>query len=149
MPDTGCRGYKFSHLPALEQIEKRNNHQKQRNEAAKRALNRKKLHEVQKSVGLPKTPIKRQSKPIPKASKKRLAELKIYSVLRKDYLKDYPNCQAKLSVCKRKAVDIHHTALRGKNLNNVDTWLSVCRECHNWIHVNSNLARELGLLKTY
>lgn len=65
-------------------------------------------------------------------SEKRKAENKIYSALRKEYLTNFPYCQYK--GCGKVATDIHHKAKRGINLNNVHTWISVCRDCHNVIH---------------
>ncbi|MEY2869799.1 MAG: hypothetical protein RIR01_2301 [Bacteroidota bacterium] len=85
---------------------------------------------------------------IKKKSDKKVIEDRLYSILRKKHMEEFPLCQAKLPVCTNVAVDIHHTAKRGVNTNNVSTWISVCRACHNWIHfVDPAQARELGLLK--
>lgn len=141
----GFNGFCNDHVPQLLKIEKVKKRQKQHREAQGRAISRKRLHEVQREVGKPQFVLKRQNKPIAKASKKRLVELRNYSVLRKDYLKDFPNCQAKLEGCKKKATDIHHQVGRGANLNNTDTWISICRPCHVWVTEHSKEAIELGL----
>ena len=58
--------------------------------------------------------------------------------LRKKFLEDFPICE----VCtKEKSIDVHHKDKRGKNYLEVDTWLSVCRMCHNHIHANPSWAR--------
>jgi hypothetical protein len=45
------------------------------------------------------------------------------------------------------ATDIHHTKGRtGGNYLNTDTWLSACREEHDWVHSHPKEARALGLL---
>ena len=63
-----------------------------------------------------------------------------YSKLRRDY----PLCQAALPKCTHKSTDVHHKKGRGIYHNNVSTWLSVCRTCHNWIELNPTEAEELG-----
>ena len=87
--------------------------------------------------------------PLRRISKKRQEQLKEYSKLRKAYLEENPVCE----VCqKRKATDIHHKSGRGSNTNNVDTWVVVCRTCHDRIHFGANQgygpswARENGWL---
>ena len=52
-----------------------------------------------------------------------------YSQLRRGFLTDYP---------------MHHKKGRGIYHNDVSTWLSVCRNCHNWIEANPTEAEELG-----
>ena len=68
-----------------------------------------------------------------------------YSKLRKGYFNNYPMCQAALPGCTHKSTDIHHKKGRGKYHNDITTWLSVCRTCHNWIELNPIEAEELGL----
>ena len=76
-------------------------------------------------------------------SKKRAKEVKEYMRLRQKFLEDFPICE----VCtKKKSVDVHHKDKRGKNYLAVDTWLSVCRECHRVIHENPSWARENNYL---
>ena len=67
-----------------------------------------------------------------------------YSKLRRLYLTDYPMCQAALPRCTHKSTDIHHKKGRGKYHNDITTWLSVCRKCHQWIELNEVEAIELG-----
>lgn len=72
-------------------------------------------------------------------SKKRAKEVKEYMVLRQDFLEEFPFCE----VCTKKpSSDVHHKDKRGKNFLEKDTWLSVCRECHQIIHANPSWARE-------
>ena len=67
-----------------------------------------------------------------------------YSKLRRGFLTNYPMCQAALPDCTHKSTDIHHKKGRGIYHNDVSTWLSVCRSCHNWIELNPIEAEELG-----
>jgi hypothetical protein len=145
----GCRGYNFNCLPKLEKEEKISKRLISKRRAAKKALFKKKVWLVQKEVGLPvglKIRTKAIRKPISKVSKRRLAELKVYSVLKKDFLLDNPNCACGRSGCKRKAVDVHHSKGRiGSLLNEVKFWIPVSRICHRWIEENPTEAKELGL----
>ena len=87
-------------------------------------------------------------------SEKRLAELRTYRKLRKEFLDVNRMCEAGITLgaagiecgCTKWATEIHHTAKRRKNLNNVDSWLPTCRRCHTWIEENKSKARELNLL---
>jgi hypothetical protein len=81
--------------------------------------------------------------PLRRCSKKHAKELATYSVLRQAYLSEHPKCH----LCSSFATDIHHTAKRGKNLNNVSTWLGLCRACHTQIENNKTWARAEGYLK--
>ena len=56
----------------------------------------------------------------------------------------HPTCQAKLTNCTGMATDIHHKAGRGENHNNINTWMAVCRSCHQWIEEHPNDAKVLG-----
>ena len=67
-----------------------------------------------------------------------------YSQLRRGFLTDYPMCQAALLSCTNGSTDVHHKKGRGIYHNDVSTWLSVCRNCHNWIEANPTEAEELG-----
>lgn len=51
-------------------------------------------------------------------------------------------------VCgKRSSQDVHHKAGRGKNYLLEDTWLAVCRACHEEIHRHPAWARKEGWLE--
>lgn len=87
----------------------------------------------------------RQRTPLRRVSKKREIENRRYRTLRRIFLIAHRVCET--GACSRAADDVHHKAGRGKNLNRVDTWLAVCRTCHDWIHAHPNEARTRGLLK--
>ncbi len=93
---------------------------------------------------LRRSPLKRTGRLRP-MSKKRQREARAYSLLRAAYLKAHPTCE----VCsKATPKDIHHVCGRlGGNYLNPDTWLAVCRSCHDWIHTHPSKARQLGLLR--
>ena len=80
--------------------------------------------------------------PLRRVSKKRQKEMREYNRLRRQFLDDNPNCE----VCRKRTDDVHHMAGRGINYLDVDTWLSVCRACHNKIHARPSWAREKGYL---
>ena len=74
--------------------------------------------------------------------------LKDYSSIRKHFLAQKPMCQAKLENCTLRSTDVHHMKGRGmESYLNTDTWLSVCRSCHNWIENNPEESYELGFSK--
>lgn len=84
--------------------------------------------------------------PIRKYSKKRSKDNRSYSALRKEFLSEHPECEARLKMCRGEATDIHHMAGRvGDNLLDTDTWLAVCRPCHLWIEAHPEQSKELGL----
>ena len=72
-------------------------------------------------------------------SKKRQEALRIYRVLRADYLASNPTCQ----VCqKRDSQDIHHKLPlgRGGRLCDERIFVAVCRVCHDQIHADPKWA---------
>ena len=86
--------------------------------------------------------------PIRKVSKKRDGELRVYRVLKAEFLKRRPYCEIFEPCCTRTAVDVHHVNGRnGKRLLDVSWWLPVCRGCHSFIHSRPKYAREAGFLK--
>jgi hypothetical protein len=92
-------------------------------------------------------PYKGKNKParkkIRQVSKKKREELKIYAKLRKEFLDKRPRCE----VCFQEiATDVHHKAGRGRNTLAVETWLPVCRPCHDAIHANPKWAEANGYL---
>ena len=66
-----------------------------------------------------------------------------YNKLRREHLTKYPMCQASLHCCTNKSTDIHHKKGRGIYHNDITTWLSVCRNCHNWIEMHPVESKEL------
>ena len=88
------------------------------------------------------TPLRRKT-PLKRISKTRQIALKIYSALRRKFLNELPFCE----VCaKEKSTDVHHRKGRGKYYLDVESWLSVCRNCHDRIHTSPAWAREKGYL---
>ncbi len=85
----------------------------------------------------------KRNKPMNRVSEKHREELKEYSKIRYDYFMLNHFCE----VCGEAATDIHHKARRGKNLNNTETWMPVCRPCHMRIESNGKWARENGYLQ--
>jgi hypothetical protein len=79
----------------------------------------------------------------PKADKQDPLD-KLYSVMRIKFLQEYPGCQARLQGCTLQSTDVHHKKGRGLYYLDKNTWLSVCRSCHNWIENNPAEAKELN-----
>ena len=88
-------------------------------------------------------------KPLAPRSQKRAKQEKEYSAKRKIFLSEHPLCQANISgLCTSQSTDIHHIKGRsGELLLEVSEWMSACRSCHDWIHLNPKIARDKGLLK--
>jgi len=77
-----------------------------------------------------KKPLKRT--PIKKISDKRKAQVEVYSVLRKTFLKQNPMCAVFPHL---KAVEIHHINHKEvERLNDTKYWLAVSRKGHVKIH---------------
>ena len=89
---------------------------------------------------------KKKGKGIPAMSEKRKVEIRVYTQLRKKFLKQNPMCEAGAFGCTKRATQIHHTKKRGKNYLNVETWMPTCAHCHRWIEDHKDQARELGWL---
>ena len=82
-----------------------------------------------------------------KVSKKKKQLDPLYTKLRKIYLEKHPMCQIAGPGCGSNSIEIHHSAYRGENYLGVETWFATCRTCHQWVHANPTIARELGFLK--
>ena len=87
---------------------------------------------------------------IPRVSKKRAKEELQYTKIRYEYLNKNKFCQAKLPGCTVSSTDVHHVRggeERSETFLDADTYMSVCRTCHNYIHEHPAEAREMGYLK--
>lgn len=90
-------------------------------------------------------PLKRKKvTPLKFKSKKMSVLDTAYTKFRKQFLFNKPNCEAHLDGCSLQSTDVHHKKGRGKYYLVMDTWLSVCRNCHIWIEENPIEAEELG-----
>lgn len=93
--------------------------------------------------------IKRKT-PLPRVSNKQHGLLIKYGKLRKAYLLSHPTCEACVILGNNEpmpSTEIHHKHGRGKYLNDVSTFVGICRPCHNDLHSNPKMARRVGLLK--
>lgn len=86
-----------------------------------------------------------------KVSKKTAKNLQDYSVQRRQYLAEHTECEARVSPnCDGDSCEVHHSAKRGANLLNVETFVATCRPCH--IHIETVMSaeerRDKGLLRT-
>jgi hypothetical protein len=91
-------------------------------------------------------PKPKDRKAIAKKSAKMKAKDAIYSKLRVIYLNAHPMCEIAKPGCTGQATDVHHKSYRGANHNNLKTWMSACRHCHDWVHANPKESRKLGFL---
>jgi hypothetical protein len=78
--------------------------------------------------------------------------MEIYNAIRKLYLARHPVCEC-CRLCfgfeteAGGSTSVHHCLGRvGWLLIDVRHWKACCRTCHNWIHKNPAIARNLGLL---
>ena len=83
-------------------------------------------------------------KTISKKSDKRIIQENIYKDLRLIFLNKNPKCEVNND---HKATEIHHMNGReNERLNDTKFFMSVCRECHVFIHLNPIESREKGWL---
>lgn len=90
-------------------------------------------------------------KPIRKVSPKMAKNLADYSVQWKQYLAAHTGCEARVAPnCDGDSCEVHHSAKRGANLLNIDTFVATCRPCHIYIEnvMSAEERREKGLLRT-
>lgn len=81
-------------------------------------------------------------------SAKRAGENRKYSKLAAAFKED-KYCEAGLPGCTVIVTDIHHQKGRiGKNLLDQSTWLPVCRNCHDRIENEPEMAKEKGFSKS-
>lgn len=86
-----------------------------------------------------------------KVSAKMAKDLQDYSVQRRQYLAGHTECEARVAPdCDGYSCEIHHSAKRGSNLLNIETFVAVCRPCHVFIEtvMSAEERRERGLLIT-
>jgi len=80
-----------------------------------------------------------------KEKDRKSAALKIYLLLRKDFIADNPRCKVNKSGCSMVATDVHHKKGRiGSLLTQTEYFLPVCRFCHYWIEIHPKESKELG-----
>lgn len=85
-------------------------------------------------------------KPVKKVSEKHADELTKYPNLRKQFLEFKMVCE--FEGCKERSTQIHHCSKDARNFLNIDTWMAVCAEHHNFIEreMPAEERRRLGLL---
>jgi hypothetical protein len=85
-----------------------------------------------------------KAKPIKKVSDRQAKIKTLYVILRKQFLKDYPNC----GVCGKDANQVHHKLGRiAGRMTDTSEWLSVCASCHHEIEMRPEWAKENGYSK--
>jgi hypothetical protein len=91
---------------------------------------------------------KKKPKGIKPRSEKKKAQDKIYNSDVDTWIEENPNCKAMLIGCTGLTSERHHVSGRGINTNKKETWLPVCRNCHDQIHnvLSAEVRREKGLL---
>lgn len=87
----------------------------------------------------------KKPKPIPKVSKKQIERYKEYRIVRDEFMKLHPTCQARLSGCTVKATDLHHSRGKiGDLLTDKRHFKALCRSCHRFIEENPKFSKENG-----
>jgi hypothetical protein len=83
-----------------------------------------------------KSPKKRSG--LKRVSDKMRHSLRIYAALKKAWFLAHPKCQFVLtpgaSCGEIEGVDVHHARGRGKYLNDIRTWVTLCRRHHSYVH---------------
>lgn len=80
---------------------------------------------------------------IKKVSDKRKTQEATYKLISKAFKLENPFC----NVCGNLASDIHHKNGReGDRLNDTRFFMSICRDCHTWLHEHPKVSRENGWL---
>ncbi len=99
--------------------------------------------------GLSSTKKPTAKKPLSPRSSKQVKLDALYSILREQFLKRKPYCEAHLPGCAVNATDVHHKKGRTGNLLLDDTeFLAVCRTCHGWIETHPKEAKLLDFSKS-
>ncbi len=107
----------------------------------------KKAQKQMKRTPLKKSPSAHSKRSfIRKRSKKGRAEDAVYKVRVLAFKKANPNCKRCGVSWENAILDCHHVHGRGINYLNEETWVSLCRACHRWVHDNPGEARAAGLL---
>jgi hypothetical protein len=86
-------------------------------------------------------------KPIKTRSSKQKEIDTEYQKLRNKYLEEHKFCKIALPGCQTYSSEIHHIEYRGEKTNDISTWIAGCRKCHNFLHSNPKIAKELNMLK--
>lgn len=91
---------------------------------------------------------KASQKQIAKVSDKMALALKEYAKKKAAHLAAHPDCQIKLIGCTNRNNTVHHSARRGKNLNNENTFKTACDYCHHQIEfvLSAKENKEKGFL---
>lgn len=88
--------------------------------------------------------IKAIGKPIPKFSSKQLEQLKKYRKIRDAFMAN-KKCEAQLDGCSIKATDLHHAKGKiGDLLTDQRYFKALCRNCHSYLEVHPDEAKEKG-----
>lgn len=91
--------------------------------------------------------MRKPPKPLKKVSDKRAGEARIYANRKKAFLRTHTNC-ARCGTWKGfECRDLHHWAKRaGKLYLEEKLWMTLCRQCHDWVHKNEQQAQKDGWL---
>jgi hypothetical protein len=92
------------------------------------------------------------SKPIKKVSEKQAEKNAEYKIIRDQFVKDNPICQANINnnktKCTKETTQVHHMAGRIEyRLINIEDFLACCFNCHNYIELHVEEAKQLGFSK--
>ncbi len=89
-----------------------------------------------------------QTKEIKKVSTRQQKLNVAYKVLRGQFMKAHPKCEANLQGCKIKSTECHHVRGRGQYYLDDTTYLALCGPCHKWINEHNEAASEMGFCKS-
>lgn len=83
---------------------------------------------------------------IPKVSDKQKKINAAYKILRDQFMKAHPLCQARFGGCTYIATECHHSRGRGKDyMLDSRTYRALCHDCHVEVELNPEAAKLLNL----
>ncbi len=90
-------------------------------------------------------PTTKQTNVIAKFSDKRKKINAAYNVLRDQYMKAHPVCEARLPGCTYNSTECHHSRGRGEFMLDQTTYKALCEHCHRYVELHPIEAKKLGL----
>lgn len=92
--------------------------------------------------------LKKSEKKISPVSKKKAKVIKLYTVIRSEFLNNHPSCEIMLIGCLGVSTEIHHVSMSHIDFTNPATFKSTCRHCHVIVETVLSAAdrRKKGLL---
>lgn len=89
-----------------------------------------------------------RTKQIKKVSTRQQKLNAAYKVLRDQFMKKHPTCQARLAHCTGVSTECHHSRGRGEYLLDDSTFFALCGNCHRYLETHPEISKALGFTKS-